>query len=235
MKNRKTCYRILAIAVPILVLAGLVLLSPNPLKSGILTAAARLGDTSADTDVTPEADAAVPPESVPAQNIIELQPEPISTPEPSPEPVFEEYDISLLALGDNLLHMGIVRTGQTDDGSYDFSFLFDNIRDFLDAADIKAINQETIFGGNDLGFSGFPRFNSPTEAGDAIAEAGFNVVLHATNHAADQGLDGILNCAAYWTQLHPEVLMTGITGDLNDICQADSEDGAPPCTSPCCG
>ena len=106
----------------------------------------------------------------------------------------------MMALGDNLMHMGIVYTGKMNDGTFDYSFLFRTISDFLDAADIKAINQETILAGNELGFSGFPNFNSPTEIADAIAEAGFNVVLHATNHAADQGLDGIKNCAAYWEQ-----------------------------------
>lgn len=134
------------------------------------------------------------------------------TPEPTPEPVFEEYDITLMALGDNLMHMGIVNTGRMEDGTYDYSFLFQNIEEYLDRADIKIINQETILGGNDLGFSGFPLFNSPTEVGDAIAEAGFNVVLHATNHAADQGINGIYNCAAYW-ETHPDILMTGITGE----------------------
>lgn len=124
----------------------------------------------------------------------------------------EEYDIILMALGDNLLHEGIVNTGRREDGSYDYSFLFEGVADFLALADIKAINQETIFGGNDLGFPGYPRFNSPTQVGDAIAGAGFNVVLHATNHAADQGIEGIYHCADYWEE-HPEVLMAGICGE----------------------
>lgn len=136
----------------------------------------------------------------------------IQTPEPTPEPAFEEYDITLMALGDNLMHMGIVNTGRMDDGTYDYSFLFQSMKEYLDSADIKIINQETILGGNHLGFSGFPLFNSPTEVGDAIADAGFNVVLHATNHAADQGIDGINNCVAFW-ETHPEVLMTGIAGE----------------------
>lgn len=223
MKKRRIRY--IAVIIPILVLLCLVAMSLEPIQNGVLTMVAGLGNNAPDADGAPGSDAALPPESVPSQGIRVLQPEPLSTPTPPPEPVFEEYDISLLALGDNLLHMGIVRTGRKDDGSYDFSFLFDNIRDFLDAADIKAINQETILGGNDLGFSGFPRFNSPTEAGDAIADAGFNVVLHATNHAADQGLDGILNCAEFWKESHPEILITGITGNTDDDCEADSEDG----------
>ena len=129
-----------------------------------------------------------------------------------PEP-FQEYDLSLMALGDNLMHMGVVRTGQQDDGSYDFSFLFENITDYIEKADIRMINQETIFAGNELGFSGFPYFNSPTEVGDAIADTGFNVVLHATNHAADQGIDGLKNCVSFWEEQHPDTLMVGISGD----------------------
>ncbi|MDE6750238.1 MAG: CapA family protein [Lachnospiraceae bacterium] len=128
------------------------------------------------------------------------------------EPESEEYDITLMAIGDNLLHMGIVNTGKQSDGSYDYSFLFENISAYLDKADIKVINQETIFAGNELGFSGFPTFNSPTEVGDAIAAAGFNVVLHATNHAADQGIKGIEHCVSFWEQ-HPEILVAGIAGE----------------------
>lgn len=167
----------------------------------------------------PRLNTAAPPDSLEASAETalvpsEAAPEP-AVPEPEPEPAFEEYDISLMALGDNLMHMGIVRTGYQKDGTYNFDFLFENIRKCLDAADISVINQETIFGGNQLGFSGFPYFNSPTEVGDAIADAGFNVVLHATNHAADQGLDGLLNCVSFWEETHPEVLMAGITGEVN--------------------
>ncbi len=129
-----------------------------------------------------------------------------------PEPVFVERDITLMAVGDNLMHMGIVYTGLKKDGSYDYSVLFEGISDFLDVADIKIINQETILGGNELGFSGFPYFNSPTEVGDAIAEAKFNVVLQASNHSADQGIAGLQNCVSFW-EGHPEVLMTGIYGE----------------------
>lgn len=127
-------------------------------------------------------------------------------------PSFSEYDVSLMAVGDNLIHMGVVNTGKQSDGTYDYSFLFEGISDFLNTADIKIINQETILGGNERGFSGFPLFNSPTEIGDAIAAAGFNVVLQASNHSADQKLDGLLSCAEFWNS-HPDVLMTGISAE----------------------
>lgn len=140
--------------------------------------------------------------------------EPVFQPEPA-TPAFEEYDISLMAVGDNLMHMGIVNTGKQSDGTYNYDFLFRPLSEFLALADVKVINQETILGGNSLGFSGYPRFNSPTQVGDAIANAGFNVVLHATNHAADQNKAGIVNCLEYWKQ-HPEVTVAGIH-DENDF------------------
>lgn len=142
-------------------------------------------------------------------------PKPTPTPIPTPTP-FPEHDITLMALGDNLMHMGVVNTGKQADGTYDYSFLFENMADFLAKADIKVINQETILGGNELGFSGFPYFNSPTEVGDAIANAGFNVVLHASNHSADKGIRGIENCVAFWDK-YPDVLMTGIHADSEEL------------------
>lgn len=144
-------------------------------------------------------------------------PQPTATPRPTatPEPVFEEYDIKLMMVGDNLMHMGIVNTGIREDGTRNYDFLFDPIADFLEEADIKMINQETILGGNNKGFSGFPRFNSPTEVGEAIEKAGFNVVLHASNHAADKNLEGIQNCAKFWKQ-YPDVMAVGIYEDKKD-------------------
>lgn len=126
--------------------------------------------------------------------------------------VFQEYDITLMAVGDNLLHMSMVKSGYQEDGSLDYACLFTGIKDFLDIADVKIINQETILAGNERGFSDYPYFNSPTEVGDSIAEAGFNVVLHASNHCADQGTEGLIACAEFW-ETHPEVLMTGIYAD----------------------
>ncbi len=138
-------------------------------------------------------------------------PEPTATPEPTPTP-FPEYDIQLMMVGDNLMHMGIVNTGKQEDGSYNYDFLFEGIAEFLGQAELKMINQETILGGNELGFSGYPNFNSPTEVGDAIVDAGFNVVLHSSNHTADQKKQGILNCVEFWEQ-YPEVLVAGIYGE----------------------
>lgn len=137
-----------------------------------------------------------------------LDPTPEPTPEPTPTPT-PQPECTLMALGDNLMHMGIVNTGKQSDGTRNYDFLFEDIADFIDLADISVINQETIFGGNELGFSGYPYFNSPTEVGDAIVAAGFDIVLQATNHTLDQKQSGVENCLSFWKQ-YPEILMVGL-------------------------
>ncbi|MCR5754270.1 MAG: CapA family protein, partial [Acetatifactor sp.] len=152
-------------------------------------------------------------------------PEEAVEPEPEPEP--EPVEIHLMAVGDNLLHMGLVRSGQQEDGSYNFDYEFEDIAPFLEIADIAIINQETPLAGNERGFSGFPRFNSPTEVGDAIVKAGFNVVLGATNHAYDQGAKGLIAYADFFRDNYPDVLMCGIHGTASP-----DEDGSNGAQSP---
>lgn len=140
-------------------------------------------------------------------------------PEEIPEPIPEDKTIRLVAVGDNLFHAGVHLTGKQSDGTYDYSFLFETIQPYLDDADIKIINQETIFGGNHLGNDGhlgYPNFNTRTEVGDAIAAAGFNVVLQSSNHTIDQGLDGLLHCVSYWEENHPDIMICGIRGEAEE-------------------
>lgn len=143
-------------------------------------------------------------------SIIEV--EPIPTPTPIP---FEEYDIKLLAVGDNLLHMGLVNSGRQPDGSYNYDFLYESIKPYLDKSDISIINQETPMAGNEKGFSGFPYFNSPIEVATAIDNAGFNVVLQSSNHTIDQGMDGLISVCNLWKN-YPNITMVGIHENIED-------------------
>lgn len=177
--------------------------------------------TSSDSDeISAETSDVIIDETTPEEdedpNIVKVEIEAIPTPTPPP---FEEYDINLMAVGDNLMHMGLVNSGRLPKGGYNFDLLYEDIAPFLDKADISIINQETIMAGNEKGFSGFPYFNSPVEVADAIEKAGFNVVLQSSNHTIDQGLDGLLNAYRVWEE-HPGVLTVGIHDDpekLHDI------------------
>lgn len=132
-------------------------------------------------------------------------------PEPEPEP-----EVTLVMVGDILLHTPLAETGELEDGGYDFRALFANMREDISGADLALVNQEVILGGAELGVSGYPRFNAPYELGDALADAGFDVILHATNHALDKGQKGLLNCLAFWEEHYPEKAVLGIHGSLED-------------------
>ncbi len=123
--------------------------------------------------------------------------------------------VTLLAVGDNLIHIEVVQSGKQEDGSYSFHHLYDEIRDEIMAADIAVVNQETILGGKALKYSGYPAFNSPTEIGDALVDAGFDVVLHATNHTMDKGLKGITNTFEHWDK-YPDITLLGINRTEED-------------------
>jgi poly-gamma-glutamate synthesis protein (capsule biosynthesis protein) len=117
--------------------------------------------------------------------------------------------VTLLAVGDNLIHSQVIRSGKQADGTYNYDHLYSNLKELISAADIAVINQETILGGDEFPYSGYPNFNSPTQIGDAVIKAGFDVVLHATNHTMDKGLEGVKNDINYW-KLHPEITVLGI-------------------------
>lgn len=125
-------------------------------------------------------------------------------------PAPKSTEVSLMMIGDMLIHEGVYKSGLQDDGTYNFDHLFKNILPDVKAADISIVNQETILGGTELGLSGYPAFNSPYEIADAISKAGFNVVLHATNHTLDKGLKGVNNDINYWKNNFPDIKVLGI-------------------------
>ncbi|MCC8072636.1 MAG: CapA family protein [Clostridiales bacterium] len=100
-------------------------------------------------------------------------------------------EVTLIAVGDNLIHNTIIASGEQDDGSLDYTSLYANIKSDIEKFDIAVINQETILGGDSFEYSGYPTFNSPWEIGDAAIDAGFDVFTCATNHTMDMGWEGI--------------------------------------------
>ena len=129
---------------------------------------------------------------------------------PAPEVADE---LVLVAVGDVLLHPSVQESGLRSDGSRDYAHLFARVADEVSAADLALVSQETVLGGEGLGLSGYPCFNGPQEVGDAEVAAGFDVVLHANNHALDKGLEGIGAELAFWRSRHPDVLVTGMADD----------------------
>lgn len=118
--------------------------------------------------------------------------------------------ISLVMVGDMLLHTPVEESALQEDGTYNFDVIFANTKEEITAADLALVNQEVIIGGEELGVSGYPCFNAPYAAGDALVNAGFDVICHATNHALDQGKKGLKNCLNFWKNSYPETTVLGI-------------------------
>ena len=122
----------------------------------------------------------------------------------------ENYEASLIAVGDNLIHSSVFKDANKHanyDG-YDFKPMITYIKDIVSNYDIGYFNQETILGGVELGLSDYPTFNSPYDAGDAMLDAGFNLVSLATNHTVDRGKKAVVNSCAYWKE-KTDVLTSG--------------------------
>jgi len=115
-------------------------------------------------------------------------PEPEEDPEPPPIP-----RARIQMAGDILLHANPVSTARTANG-YDFSSYFEMIAPYLDG-DLSIVDMETpvdAFGNNEQ-LASYPSFNVPYEILTALKDAGFDMVVTATNHAFDKGLSGLIN------------------------------------------
>ncbi len=121
--------------------------------------------------------------------------------------------VTLSAVGDNLMHMPVVdeadaNAGTIGDGWYDFTPMYAGVSDILATHDLNFIDIETILGGDYLGLSGYPVFNSPAGVAENVVNAGWNLSTTATNHSWDMGFEGILNSSATWSA-YPQMLTTG--------------------------
>jgi poly-gamma-glutamate synthesis protein (capsule biosynthesis protein) len=121
--------------------------------------------------------------------------------------------ISLVMVGDNLIHSSVYKDAQRLAGGkgYNFKPIIEYVKQKMDKEnyDLAYYNQETVLGGTELGVSDYPTFNSPQEAGDAMLDAGFNIVSLATNHTMDRGEKAVRASNEYWKKHENEVLAVG--------------------------
>lgn len=101
----------------------------------------------------------------------------------------EDTEVSFILFGDNLIHEPIYTYGLNHNGNFDF--LYEHVRKRIDESDIAVINQETPLVENASEYGDYPRFGTPIQVGEAMADAGFDAVACATNHALDRGEKGI--------------------------------------------
>jgi poly-gamma-glutamate capsule biosynthesis protein CapA/YwtB (metallophosphatase superfamily) len=108
--------------------------------------------------------------------------------------------LTLGGIGDILIHDWVYEDAYSPNG-YNFKPMFKPVKDILQGPDVLLANQETVLGGVEIGVSSYPMFNSPQEVGDALIDAGVDIVSTANNHSLDKGERGILNSIAYYEKV----------------------------------
>lgn len=136
----------------------------------------------------------------------------------------KEEKLSLVMVGDALLHSSLYNDAYQN-GTYNFSPQLELIKPIVQNYDLAFYNQESILGGTSLGLSSYPTFNSPQEFGDAMVDAGFNLVSLANNHTMDKGVKAIESSCNYWKT--KDVLTAGsyCSGEDADNIQVKEKNG----------
>ena len=117
---------------------------------------------------------------------------------------------TVLAVGDNLVQPSLLASGQSETGAWNYDSVYANLKSDIQAADIAMVNQETPFTTDHSAVSGTAPYATPTEIGDALVNAGFNVVTSATALIDDNGSSMINETLNYWETTHPDVTLVGI-------------------------
>ncbi len=141
--------------------------------------------------------------------------EPETTPAENQQTTYEPVSVSLIAVGDNLIHNTLLLDASNGDGTYDFTPFYEEIKPYVEAADIAIVNQESPLGTGEP--SGYPCFNTPQACGDALVDTGFDVICHANNHAMDALSGAVYDTLDFWdTYADQGVLRIGIARDAED-------------------
>lgn len=122
--------------------------------------------------------------------------------------------VSFVAVGDQVgseqaLELADSYAGAVGDGFYDFWPFYQEIAPVIESFDFAYINQETVMAGTEeYGYSGYPTFNTPDAAADAIEDAGFDVAGFGSNHVYDLGEYGARKSHEVWNE-HSDLMVVG--------------------------
>jgi poly-gamma-glutamate synthesis protein (capsule biosynthesis protein) len=124
-----------------------------------------------------------------------------SAPTPPPEPAPRRRTASVVMGGDLLWHNTVWQSAAEDAarsgarGPYDFDPMFASLRPLVSGADLAICHEEVPFAGPGDPLQNFPVFAAPPEIAPWIADMGFDACTTASNHAVDQGFEGLVRTA----------------------------------------
>ncbi|MFF4751011.1 CapA family protein [Streptomyces sp. NPDC002514] len=99
---------------------------------------------------------------------------------------------TLVASGDVLPHTSVIERANFDAGGvgYDFRPMLAGVQPVVARADLALCHMETVYGSNG-DYSGYPAFKSPPEIAPSLVAVGYDGCSTASNHALDDGADGV--------------------------------------------
>lgn len=113
-------------------------------------------------------------------------------------PPKQDFHLKLTAIGDIMCHNSQYFDAYiSETNTYDFSYVFEDIKDYVSSADIAIGNLETTFAGAEKGYSNYPRFNTPEQLATDLQEFGIDVLSTANNHSMDTNYPGIVSTLDY--------------------------------------
>ena len=111
---------------------------------------------------------------------------------PAPEEDTSPRRFTLVVAGDLMVHGEQLEDAyRQQQDAYDFSHCFAQVAPDLQEG-YAVGNLETVLGGAEIGYSDYPRFNTPDSYAQALLESGFDFVTTANNHCMDKGEAGLL-------------------------------------------
>ena len=127
-----------------------------------------------------------------------VNPENIEPEQPIVEIPKEDQHISMSVIGDIMCHNSQYKDAyNSSTGTYDFSYVFEDIKNYINDADISIGNLETTFAGKERGYSNYPRFNTPEQLAYNLKDFGIDVLSTANNHSMDTNFAGIVSTLNY--------------------------------------
>lgn len=109
------------------------------------------------------------------------------------EPI-KDTTITMSVIGDIMCHDSQYKDAyNSQTKEYDFSYVFSDVKYYLQTADIAVGNLETTFAGAEIGYSNYPTFNTPEALAYDLKKLGIDVLSTANNHSLDKRYTGIEN------------------------------------------
>lgn len=100
----------------------------------------------------------------------------------------EDY-VTIMAVGDNIIHSPIYKYASKNDMNFDFAY--EKISPYVKKMDIGLFVSETPLVDKPEAYGDYPRFGTPCEISAALSRAGFDIAACATNHILDKDTYGL--------------------------------------------